>query len=293
MIFSGRLFFEDTKHAPFELLHFLPSGLCLDLGAAAGIYTRLIRRRNPDCRVIAFEPFAGNHPHFRRNVPPDPKVTLYEAAVGEKTTKVNFFVPSTVKGSENGWQKYTGYSSLGHIVSSDDANHARSMEVDCYALDDLIKERVRFCKMDIQGGEKAALRGARGLLADQKIDIFLIEFDGDIEILNLLAASGYVFVDSKYLLVCSRNTPSSEHWGALEAIKLSTGVQAFNGWPTGAPTESAAYCQWLRDQSRQIGGVWTDLVCVRIGFLPEFLEAAAQLRRRLDTSCGQPSPSTV
>ena len=281
MIFSGQLFFGDIKHPAFELLRFLPPGLCLDLGAAAGVYTKLILAKSPDSRVVAFEPFVGNHHHFRRNVGTDANVTLYEGAVAEKTGSVRFFVPSTVQGDEPDWQNYTGYSSLGHVVGGEDKNYAKSLEVKCYALDDMVSDHVRFCKIDIQGGEKKALEGGARLIREGKVDLFLIEFSGEGDILGMLADANYVFVDCKYLLVCTRSRPCITHWASLEPLKLSTGVPGFNAWPLDAPRETAAYCQWMREQSRLVGGVWTDLLCIRRGFLPEFFEAVGQLQRSL------------
>ena len=281
MIHSGQFFFSDIKHAAFELLRYLPPGLCLDLGAAAGVFTKLIRKNSPFSRVFAFEPFAGNYPHFRRNVGTDSSVTLYEGAVAERTGNVRFFVPSTVRSSAQAWQAYAGYSSLGHVVESADRNFSASVEVKSYALDDCVDEQVRFCKIDIQGGEKNALRGASRLLAGGHVDMFLVEFDGESDILSMLAASDYVFIECKYLLVCSRNRPASSQWTALETLSLSTGVPGFNGWPLDCPREPAAYCQWLSEQSGQIGGVWTDLLCIRRAFLPDFLEATGKLQRSL------------
>lgn len=283
------IFFADIKHAAFELLPYLPPGLCLDLGAAAGVFTKLIRKNSPSSRVFAFEPFAGNYPHFRRNVGTDSSVKLYEGAVAERTGNVRFFVPSTVRGSEEDWQSYTGYSSLGHVVESADTSFSASVEVKSYALDDFVDEQVRFCKIDIQGGEKNALRGASRLLAGGQVDMFLVEFDGDADILSMLSAADYIFIDCKYLLVCARNRPASSQWTALEPISLSTGVPGFNGWPLDCPREQSAYCGWLKEQSRQIGGVWTDMLCIRRAFLPDFLEATGKLQRSLLVAGGNNS----
>jgi len=57
----------------------------LDVGAAAGSTTRQMLQNSPQSRVIAFEPFPGNFPHFERTIGGDPRVTFVKAAVGPET----------------------------------------------------------------------------------------------------------------------------------------------------------------------------------------------------------------
>lgn len=57
----------------FELLAHLPTGRMLDMGAAVGHYTKVMRRFSPSSPVTAFEPFPGNIPRFIKNVGPDPE----------------------------------------------------------------------------------------------------------------------------------------------------------------------------------------------------------------------------
>lgn len=271
----GRIFFGEIKHAAFELLRYTRPSLCLDIGAAAGIFTKLMRARSPSSRVFAFEPFPGNHPFFERNIANDPQVTLFKSAVTNAKGRVSFRVPSTVKGIEPGWSNYEGYSSLGHVVESEAS--ADVSIVEAVVLDDLIHEQVGFCKIDIQGGEYNALVGSRRLLQNGCIDMLLIEFGGEYAIIELLTNSGYILVDTKYLLVCSRNAPDPIDWCNLTPINLSTGVEAYQAWPVNLPMSSQEYCEWIRKRSRSLGGVWTDLLCIHHSFMPEFLRAAACL----------------
>jgi len=275
IINSGRLFFGEIKHPAFELLRYTSPSLCLDIGAAAGIFTKLMRARSPSSRVFAFEPFPGNHPFFENNVADDSEVTLFKSAVTNAKSRVRFRVPSTVKGNEPGWSNYEGYSSLGHVVESESSTD--TIIVESLALDDIIHEHVGFCKVDIQGGEYNALMGSRRLLQNGLIDMLLIEFGGEDAIIKLLSDSGYILIDTKYLLVCSRNAPNSSDWCNLMPINLSTGIEAYQGWPVNLPMLSQDYCEWIRSKSRKLGGVWTDLLCVHRSFLPEFLRASARL----------------
>jgi FkbM family methyltransferase len=275
VIHSGQLLFEERQHGIYTVLPFMKPGLMLDIGAAAGHYTRLVLSMSPESRVMAFEPFAGNFPHFEQNIKDDPRVKLVRKAVANTSGEVKFFVSSTVKGTEPGWEKMVGYSSLGRIV--DDA-HPRAGDAPSMLacrLDDEVDEHVRFCKIDVQGGELGVFLGAERLIASHGVDVFFVEFNGEEEILQFLFSRGYIFFDSMYLLVAKKRKPDPSCWGALCPVKLSTGVEAYNGWAKSSPRDFPGYCQWLLDQGRQIGGVWTDMVCVHRSFLPEFLRAAA------------------
>jgi len=169
-----------------------------------------------------------------------------------------------------------GYSSAGRIV---DTSHPRSRDavtVETCSLDDVVGEHVRFCKIDVQGGELNVLKGAERLIASHGVDVFFVEFNGEEEILQYLQERGYVFFDSRYLLIASKRKPDPANWDAIRPVALSTGVEAYFGWAKNAPREYREYCEWLREQGRRIGGVYTDMVCVHRSYLPSFLVAAAK-----------------
>jgi len=278
-VHSGYVLFGNRPHAVYSLLpHFKP-GLMLDVGAAAGVFTKMMRNRSSGSRVLAFEPFPGNFGYFEKNVGPDPHVTLHRAAVSDRAGEVSFFVSSVVEGKEPGWEEYPGYSSLGFIVDEKSPKAKSSIKVSAVTLDDQVSEHVRFCKIDVQGGETNVLRGADKLIRAHGVDIFYIEFSGEEPILAFLHERGYVFYDNVYLLVANRNKPCDEHWKVEKRVAISTGKEAYNAWPRSAPRPFTDYCAWVREQTKQIGGVWTDMVCVHQSFVSEFLYAAAEAMR--------------
>lgn len=278
-IHSGHVLFGNRNNAVYSLLRHMKPSLMLDVGAASGSITKMMLNMSPDSHVMAFEPFPGNFEYFEKNLGRDLRVTLHRVAVSDHTGEVNFFVSSVVAGKEPGWENYVGYSSLGHIVNENSPKANSSIKVPAVMLDDLVTEHVRFCKMDIQGGEESALLGAEKLIRNHGVDIFYIEFGGEETILSFLQERGYVFFDNVYLLVGTRNKPSQEQWKIVRPVAISTGKDAYNAWPRNAPRPFDAYCTWVREQTKQIGGVWTDMVCVHQSFIPEFLEAAANSLR--------------
>lgn len=271
---SGRFMFEPLEHPIYKVVGHMAPGLNLDVGAAACMYSRLMALLSPQSRIIAFEPFPGNWQFGEKTVAPYPNITLRKEAVSDKDSSVKFFVSQTVTKDIPGWDKMEGYSSAGKIVTEKDPTAKNAIEVPAVRLDSVVDEPVRFCKIDVQGGEHAVLLGAERLIRKHGVDVFYIEFGGELEIIELLADSDYVFFDTHYLIIVNRQEPSSATWHIERPVALSTGAKAFFGWPLEAPRKYSAYCTWLQEENKKIGGVYSDIVAVRRSALPAFLAAA-------------------
>ncbi len=275
-VYCGRFLFDELEHAIYKFVAELEPGLILDVGAAAGYYSAFIVQLSPKSKVLAFEPFPGNWPHFEKRVGDNPSIVLRKEAVAGETGSVKFYVASTVQGSEAGWSTMQGYSSIGRIVAKNHPKVGEAIEVPAVRLDDVVHEHVRFCKMDVQGGELAVLRGADRLIKEHGVDVFYIEFGGEIEILKLLSERGYVLFDSEYLLVIRKQKPLPEKWNITGPVKLSTGDEAYYAWPKDIPRSIENYCAWIKEQTGLLGGVFSDVVAVHHSFLPEFLSSAGR-----------------
>lgn len=128
-----------------------PGDVFVDLGAFVGAYTLLASRLvGPEGKVVAFEPDAATRSVLERNVATNgaSNVTIAPYAVGDRAGAVRFNASG---------------DSAGRIDTHGD------VEVQQVALDDYCREqgiRPTVMKVDIEGGEAAALRGsdmARGL----------------------------------------------------------------------------------------------------------------------------------
>lgn len=271
---SGRFLFGQLKHPVYKILGHLPSGLQIDVGAAACMYSRLMLTESPGSRVVAFEPFPGNWQFAEKAIARHPAIKLRKEAVSDTNGVVKFHVASTVPKGAEGWEHLPGYSSVGHIVT-EQGHQENTIEVQCVRLDSLITERVRLCKIDVQGGELAVLLGADILIQNYGVDIFLIEFSGELEILEYLSDRDYVFFDTEYLLFLTRRDAAPRSWQVMRTANLSTGDKAVYAWPLEAPRSLKHYCNWFRRQGRNVGGLQTDLVAVHRRALPDFVAAAA------------------
>ncbi|MEQ1670486.1 MAG: FkbM family methyltransferase, partial [Hyphomicrobium sp.] len=185
----------------FSLVSQFPPCLSLDVGAAMGTVARQLQQASPSGRTICFEPWQGNLPYFREITEGISGISLVEKAVADFDGPGVFFVPSVVQGHERGWGKRPGYSSTGMLIPAAEAAGKpgeKVFNVDVCSLDSCVDERVRFLKIDVQGGEGAVLRGASKLIDRGLIDMMFVEFQGEEDVVEFAASHGYAIFDTEY-----------------------------------------------------------------------------------------------
>ena len=170
-----------------------PGMVVLDVGAHAGFYTLYASRLvGPAGRVLAFEPSprerARLHLHLRLNGCRN--VTVEAVALGATPGDGELFV---FEGRTTGCNSF-------HLASTDGARRVTVpvRTLDQYVAEGLI-ERADFVKMDIEGAELSALRGAERLFSTYR-PVLLCELHEKRtapwgyrarEIVDLVAAWGY------------------------------------------------------------------------------------------------------
>jgi FkbM family methyltransferase len=147
-----------------------PDHVMFDLGAHVGYYA--LHAASVVRDVHAFEPLPTNAVRLQRNVHLNgfTNVTVNEAAVGERAGRARFGAVTTA--GESGWGSLT--------APADDQTH--DITVDVVALDEYVKERsierIDLIKMDVQGAEADALRGAKDSIARWMPDILTEAVEG-------------------------------------------------------------------------------------------------------------------
>lgn len=149
---------HDSEAALFRFIQqrVAPGDVVLDVGSFLGVYAVLeAMRAGPAGRVIAFEPTAWSASVARRHIGFNTEgaapVTLVEAAVGDSATRTTLYEYD---------QPYV--NSLAEAVDVDSPSTARV--VDVVTIDDVcdrLNVTPTFVRMDVQGAEFHALRGAR------------------------------------------------------------------------------------------------------------------------------------
>jgi FkbM family methyltransferase len=142
-----------------------PGDVVVDAGANIGIYSRFLSRCVGATGVVhAFEPSPENFKRLQSAVRKLANVRLSQAAVGECSGKAKLYLSDKLN--------------VDHRTYATGGEPRRFATIDIIALDDYVKpgQRVDLLKVDIQGYEVHALRGANRVLADNSDLKLLIEF---------------------------------------------------------------------------------------------------------------------
>ncbi|MCP5057507.1 MAG: FkbM family methyltransferase [bacterium] len=125
---------------------------CIDIGAHIGSVLSDILRLSPKGTHVAIEPVSTKADWLRRKFP---EVEVHALALGEEAEEADF--------QEN--LSRPGYSRLGGDVNARDRVRQRRVRV--RPLDEVIPlaRPVHFIKIDVEGAELSALRGAKKILA--------------------------------------------------------------------------------------------------------------------------------
>ena len=144
-----------------------PNSVCLDVGANIGCMSLAMGTLAPAGRIYSFEPSVSNYHYLIHNIYANNinNVECLNLGVLDENRKVLF----------NDINHGGGWSHIG-VESSSATQH----EITCVKLDDWVKtkdiKKINFIKMDIEGSEIKALRGALSILEKFKPDL-IIEFN--------------------------------------------------------------------------------------------------------------------
>jgi FkbM family methyltransferase len=187
--------YREYEDVDFDVLRTLlrPGDVFVDCGANVGMYTLTAAKLvGPTGRVIAFEPAPPTRNALVRNVAANDlhQVTVLPYALGDRSGSM----PFTVMGDGGGLSSFAPENAAeGDIVTVPVARLD-----DCVPPD--VNGRVRLVKMDVEGAETAALRGAEGLFQRERPLLLLEVEDAHLrrqgssadELNGLLSGWGYV-----------------------------------------------------------------------------------------------------
>src|SRR5437773_3287160 len=137
----------------------------VDVGANIWIYSRFLSRCvGPTGLVHSFEPSPDNFRRLCAATRDLPNVRLTQAVVGERSGECKLYVSDKLN--------------VDHRAYKADGDSRRAIPTDMVALDDYFKpgQHVDLIKMDIQGYELHALRGAQRVLQENPNINLLLEF---------------------------------------------------------------------------------------------------------------------
>jgi FkbM family methyltransferase len=175
----------------------------LDVGANHGQSAAAYRRQFPDADIVCFEALPGLAGELQTKFSQDSGIRIVQSAVGERRGTADFFVneldatSSLFPRPSDGRRYYPTWAGPKHEI-----------EVDVISIDDFVTDngidQIAVLKLDIQGGELDALRGAASLLGRGGVAaiyseaMFIPHYDGAAlfhEIWAYLAQFGYSLFD--------------------------------------------------------------------------------------------------
>lgn len=161
------LFKSYTDRVERRLLrrHIAPGAVVIDAGANIGIYSRFLSKCvGPPGTVHSFEPSPDNYKRLRQGVRGCPNVVLNQLALSDQTGDSILYLSDELN--------------VDHRAYPTDEEARETIAIRTTTLDDYFRpgQRVDLIKMDIQGYELHALRGAERVLADNPRLKILLEF---------------------------------------------------------------------------------------------------------------------
>ncbi len=167
---------HDAKGIQRQLLAQAEARHIIDAGAYYGEWTAFYRAAFPAATVHAFEPFPASLAALRAKFAHDPRVKIIPAALsdtpGERTFHSNNDAPTN--------SLLAAHERVGELLAEPELVAPRERlrvqvtNLDTYAQQEKI-DRIAVLKMDIQGAELSALRGAHALLRGSRIDLIYSE----------------------------------------------------------------------------------------------------------------------
>lgn len=149
--------------------------IVFDVGAHEGFITARYRELFPQSKIFAFEPYLESFEGLKKNFATDPLVSLHNVAISSDVGKyklninssvlTNSLLETDIKGSSN-WKE--------GLLETIETTEVDVITIDKFCLDNQINS-IDLLKLDIQGNELSALKGAKQLLMEQRIDLIYCE----------------------------------------------------------------------------------------------------------------------
>lgn len=164
-LYSSFKSYADRAERRLLANHLSEGCVVVDAGANIGVYSRFLSRCvGPTGLVHSFEPSPDNFARLRTSVADFTNVRINQLAVSDKTGEQLLYVSDDLN--------------VDHRAYPTEGESRRTVSIRATALDDYFEpgNRVDLIKMDIQGYELHALRGAERVLTDNPEVKLLLEF---------------------------------------------------------------------------------------------------------------------
>jgi len=177
------------------------SGVIFDIGAHIGETTAAYAKYFPKSMIYSFEPFEASYNKLRLRFKDNPMVKTFQMAISNKPSVMDFY--SFAASEANSLLPASSQAEMwadgaGSMALKD------TIKVEATTIDKFCKsqniDHIMILKMDMQGGELLAIKGAEEMLAKHGIDLIYLEllfvplYEGQTEyyqICEILSNFGY------------------------------------------------------------------------------------------------------
>lgn len=143
-----------------------------DVGANRGEYTKALLQSFPDAQIHSFEPAQETYKTLRKNVRAE-NVTLNNFGISNEISESILYYDKENSGLASLYNRQLDY----YGVDFSKSETVRLDTLDHYCKENDIRH-IDILKLDIEGNELNALKGATKLLAEKRIKVIQIEFGG-------------------------------------------------------------------------------------------------------------------
>ena len=147
-------------------------GLCIDIGGNVGNYTAALLQAFPGARVVTFEPSATNITKLTDRFGKDARVTIVPAAASDRAGNAQLHADTPGSGLGSLTKRDLSFRNLSFEASEE----VQTLRFEDYWRDALASAPIDILKLDIEGHELDALRGAGEAIAQTRAVQF--EFGG-------------------------------------------------------------------------------------------------------------------
>lgn len=152
---------------------FETASIIFDIGANRGDTVAAYKEQFPNAKIYAFEPFPDSYDLLAERFKDDFRVKCYNIAISNTVGPTLLYVNQNVDTNSLLKPTVTGLSSDKQVENKEQLV-VQTLTLDMFCTQHAINH-IDILKMDIQGGELAALKGATRLLTDKVIKLIFTE----------------------------------------------------------------------------------------------------------------------
>lgn len=173
-----------------------------DVGANRGLMINKFLNQFPSAFIHAFEPYTPLYEKLKNDFSSNPNITVNNKGISNEEAELLFNINKSVDTSSFLASKKTGLNSDSQVETTQQVK-VPVITLDNYAVSKK-HQQINILKLDIQGSELNALKGAQGLLQRQEVDMifceayFVQQYENQplfFDIANFLLPLGYVLQD--------------------------------------------------------------------------------------------------